>query len=160
MSLWPITLNTLTRGPPPMYWLGTSRWCLNPLCMLHFVWSYLFLAFTPFPLPPCLFDSIVRTGWCLYFVAWRMCGLLSSCSLPFIPSWTRRCLAKGPYLPTEPIFSFLASMGLSAIDLTISLYRAYYSFTFPFTSWYPMDLWVDVLVALAHFFINLLLRAS
>ena len=28
-------LNTLTRGPPPMYWLGTNRWCLGPLCILQ-----------------------------------------------------------------------------------------------------------------------------
>ena len=26
----------LTHGPPPMYWLGTCRWCLGPMCMLHF----------------------------------------------------------------------------------------------------------------------------
>ena len=33
----PHPLNTLTHGPPPMYWLGTNRWCLSPLYMLHFV---------------------------------------------------------------------------------------------------------------------------
>ena len=33
----PHPLNTLTCDPPPMYWLGTSRWCLGPLCMLHSV---------------------------------------------------------------------------------------------------------------------------
>ena len=43
--------NTLTRGLPPMYWLGTSRWCLDPLCMLHSVWICFFLAFTLFLLP-------------------------------------------------------------------------------------------------------------
>ena len=31
-----------------MYWLGISRWCLGPLCMLHSVWICLFLAFTLF----------------------------------------------------------------------------------------------------------------
>ena len=30
-------LNTLTCGPPPIYWPGTSIWSLGPLCMLHFV---------------------------------------------------------------------------------------------------------------------------
>ena len=30
------TLIPLTHGPPPMYWLGTSRWWLGPLCMLHY----------------------------------------------------------------------------------------------------------------------------
>ena len=32
----PHPLIPLTRGPPPMYWLGASRWCLGPLCMLYF----------------------------------------------------------------------------------------------------------------------------
>ena len=44
----PHPLNTLTYGLPPMYWLGTSRWCLGPLCMLHFVCVCFFLAFRPF----------------------------------------------------------------------------------------------------------------
>ena len=26
----------LTRGPPPLYWLGTGKWCLSPVCVLHF----------------------------------------------------------------------------------------------------------------------------
>ena len=82
----PCPLNTWTRGPPSMYWLGTSRWCLGPLCMLHFIWICFILAFTPFLLPPCLFESTVRFGWCLSLVVWRMCGLLGSCSLSFIPS--------------------------------------------------------------------------
>ena len=32
----PKPLIPLTRGPPPMYWLGTSRWWLGLLCMLYF----------------------------------------------------------------------------------------------------------------------------
>ena len=32
----PHPLIPLTRGPPFMYWLGTSRWCLGPVCMPHF----------------------------------------------------------------------------------------------------------------------------
>ena len=43
----PHPLNTLTCGPPPLYWLGTSKWCPQPLCMLHFVYVCFFLAFTP-----------------------------------------------------------------------------------------------------------------
>ena len=82
----PHPLNTLTYGPPPMYWLGKSRWCLGPLCMLHIVWICFFLAFTPFLLPSCLFDSTICSSWCLSLVAWRMCGLLGSCSLSFILS--------------------------------------------------------------------------
>ena len=47
----PHPLNTLTHDSPPLYWLGTSRWCPGPLCMLHFVWICFFLAFTLFLLP-------------------------------------------------------------------------------------------------------------
>ena len=93
-----------------------------------------FLAFSPFLLPSWLFYSIVRTGWCLSFMAWKTCGLLGSCSLPFIPSWTRRCLGKGLHLSVEPMFSSLVSIGLLVIDPAISLCRAYYSFTFLHTT--------------------------
>ena len=58
----PHPLKALTRGPPPMYWLGTNRWCSGSLCMLHFVLICFFLAFTAFLLPPCLFDSVVRAS--------------------------------------------------------------------------------------------------
>ena len=92
----PHPLNTLTHGPPLMYWLDTNRWCLRPLYMLHSVWICFFLAFTPFLLPPCLFDYVVRSGWCLSFVAWRMCGFLRSCSLPFIPSLDWALLGQRP----------------------------------------------------------------
>ena len=143
-----------------MYWLGTSRWCPSPLCMLHSIWIYFFLAFTPFLLSSCLFDSAVSTGWCLSFVAWRMRRLLGSYSLPFTPSWTGHYLGKSPHLPVEPMFSFSITVGLLATDSAISLHRAYYSFTSPFISCYPMGLWADVLVVPAHFFINLLLRVS
>ena len=33
----PHPLNTLNRVPPPMHWLGTSRWCLGLLYVLHSV---------------------------------------------------------------------------------------------------------------------------
>ena len=48
LTVKPHPLNTLTRSPPPMYWLDTSRWCLGPLCMLHSVCICFFLAFRPF----------------------------------------------------------------------------------------------------------------
>ena len=89
-----------------------------------------FLSFTPFLLPSWLFYFIVRTGWCLSFMAWKTCGLLGSCSLPFIPSWTRCCLGKGLHLSVKPMFSSLVSIGLLVIDPAISLCHAYYSFTF------------------------------
>ena len=66
----------------------------------------------------------------------------------------------GPHLPIEPMFSFSMSVGLLAIDHAISLHHTRYNFTFPFTSGYLVDLWVDIPAVLAHFFVNILLRAS
>ena len=156
----PHPLKALTRDPPLMYWLGTNKWCPSPLCMLHSIWICFFLTFTPFLLPPCLFDSVVRASWCLSFVAWRMCGLLGLYSLPFTPSWTGCCLDKSLHLPAEPMLSFPMTMGLLTVDPAISLHHACYSFTTLFISGYLVGLWVDAPAMLAHFFINLLLRAS
>ena len=103
----PHPLKPLTRGPPSMYWLGTSRRCLGPLCMLYSTWVCFVLAFTLFLLSPCLFDSALRTGWSLSFVVWRMCGLLGSCSLPFILSWTGRYWAKALFFLPSPCFPLL-----------------------------------------------------
>ena len=89
-----------------------------------------------------------------------MCRFLGSYSLPFTPSWTGHYLGKSPHLPIKPMFSFSMTKGLLATDSTISLHRAYYSFTSPFISCYPMGLRADVPVVPTHFFINLLLRAS
>ena len=83
---------------------------------------------------------------------------MGSCSLPFIPSWTRHCLGKCLHLFAEPMFSSLASMGLLIIDPAISLYRAYFNFTFPSTSCYPVNLWADISIMPIHFFINFLLK--
>ena len=80
----PHPLNTLTRGPPLMYWLGTSRWCLGPLCMLHSVWICFFLAFTPFLLPlHCLILLLILIDvyplWCEGCVGfWAHISFLSS----------------------------------------------------------------------------------
>ena len=119
-----------------------------------------FLVFTPFLLSPCLFDSAVRVGWFLSFVAWRMCGLLGSYSLPFTPSWTGRSLGKIPYLPAKLMSSFSMSMGFFVIDLAISLCCACCSFTSPFIACYPMDLRTDAPAVPAHFFFNLLLKTT
>ena len=119
-----------------------------------------FLVFPPFLLSPCLFDFSVHVGWCLSFMAWRMCGLLGSYSLPFTPSWTGRCLGKIPYLPPELMSSFSMSVGFFVIDLVILLCHACCSFTSPFIACYPMGLWTDAPAVPAHFFINLLLRTT
>ena len=66
----PYPLNTLTHGLPPMYWLGTSRWCLGPLCMFHFVWICFFLTFTPFSTAS-MFVWFYCTSW-LVFIS---CGM-------------------------------------------------------------------------------------
>ena len=134
----PYPLNPLTCGPPPMYWLGASRWCLGPLCMLHSVWICFFLAFTPFLLPLCLFDFVVRSGWCLSLVAWRMCGFLGLCSLPFISSldWVLLGWRPLPFCQAHALF-FPVFVGLLAMDLAIPLHRAYYSITSLFISCYP-----------------------
>ena len=58
------------------------------------------------------------------------------------------------------MFSFSISMGLLAIEPTISLHCAYYSFTSFFISCYPMGLQANAPTAPTHFFIHLLLRAS
>ena len=79
-------LNTLTRGSPPMYWLGISRWCPGPLYMLHFVWICFFLAFTLFLLPLyCLVLLLVLIDVILYDVkdAWAF-GLIFPSLHPFL----------------------------------------------------------------------------
>ena len=59
----------------------------------------------------------------------------------------------------SPCFFFLASVCLLAIDLAISLYCACYCFSSLFISCYPVGLQAYAPTVLAHFFINLLLRA-
>ena len=60
----------LTHGPPPLYQLGTSRWCLDPMCMLDFRLNP--LLFWSSCICHCLhvfFDSVVRFGSCLTLAA-------------------------------------------------------------------------------------------
>ena len=66
-----------------------------------------FLAFTPFVLLPCLFDSAICANWCLSFVAWRMCELLGSYSQAFILFWIGHCLSKSFIFLLSPCFHFL-----------------------------------------------------
>ena len=51
-------------------------------------------------------------------------------------------------------------MGHLTTDPAISLHHAYYSFISLFISCYLVGLWANAPAVLAHFFINLLLRAS
>ena len=130
------------------------------MCILHSIWICFFLAFTPFLLSPCLFDSIVRANWCLSFVAWRMCWLLGSYFLPFTPSWTGYCLGKSLHFPTEPVLFFLHNMGLLATNFAITLHHECYNFTSPFISCYLVGLRTYAPIVPTLFFINLLFRAS
>ena len=108
----PHPLNASTHDPPPMYWLGTSRWCLGPLCMLSLRLNFFFfLAFTPFLLPLHWFDSALRSSWCLSFVAWRTCGLLGLYFLSFILSWTGYRSSITLHLLAEPVLSLLYNRG-------------------------------------------------
>ena len=90
----PHPLNTLTYGLPPMYWLGTSRWCPSPLCKFHSVYVCFLLAFTPFLLLlHCLVLLCVLV--CVYPLWCEGCmSFLDSCSIPFIPSWVGYCPGK------------------------------------------------------------------
>ena len=120
-----------------------SFWPSHHFCFLHI----------------CLIMLYVLVGvyllWCEGCVGfWAHVPCLSSLL------WTGRCLGKGPYRLAEPMFFFLVFVDLLAIDPTISLHRACYGFTLPFTSCYPVNLWADIPTVPTHFFVNLSLRAS
>ena len=159
-SIWPLflliarlhPLNPLTYGPPPMYWLGTSRWCLGPICMIHSVWICFFLAFTPFLLPLCLFDFVVCSGWCLSLVVWRIYGFWGTRSLPFIPTldWVLLGWKPSPSCRTHVLF-FPVFVGLLAMDPTMPLHCAYYSITSLFYFLLLVGLWADAPTMPTHF---------
>ena len=58
------------------------------------------------------------------------------------------------------MLSFPMTVGLLTANPAISLHHAYYSFISLFISCYLVGLWANALAVPAHFFINLLLRAS
>ena len=112
-------------------------------------------------LPLCLFDSAVCFGWCFISCGvkdvWAF-GLMSPAFHPFLGlgiAWVKALI----FLQSLCSF-FPVSVGLLAVNPAISLHCACYSFTSLFISYYPMGLRADALVMPAHFFINLLLKAS
>ena len=88
-------LNTLTRDPPSMYWLGTKQ-----VVSWSFVHASLYLCLFLFGLHAisaalALSGSVVCISLCLSFIVWRIHGLLGSCLPPFIPSWAGYCPGEG-----------------------------------------------------------------
>ena len=94
------------------------------------VWICSFLAFKPFLLPSCLFDSTIRSNGCLTLVAWRTYRLLGSCSLPFTPSlgWALLGWRPSPSCLDHVLF-FLMFVGLLVEDLAMSLHCSFYIIT-------------------------------
>ena len=93
--------------------------------------------------------------WCEGCVGFRAHALCLSPLLRLGVAW-----AKSPRLLAEPMFSFSMFMGLLAIKPAISLHHVCHSFTSPFISCYSVGLQAGAPTVPAHFFINLLLRAS
>ena len=99
----------------------------------------------------------------MYWVIFISCGMMDVWAFgPMFPTFYPFLglgVACAKALPS-PCFFFLVSVCLLAIDLAISLYRACYSFSSLLISCYPVDLRAYAPTMPAHFFINLLLRAS
>ena len=66
----PYPLLPHTRGAPPLYWLGTGKWCLSLVNAPLPYESIAFLAFMCLTLPTDLFASAACSGACLTFMAW------------------------------------------------------------------------------------------
>ena len=120
--------------------------------LVLYVCSNFFLAFTPFLLPSCLSDSTVHSSWCLSLVAWRMCGLLNLCSLPFIPSsdWALLGWRPSPSYRAHILF-FPVSVGLFAMDPARPLHHACYNIISLLYFLFPVGLQADALAVPAHF---------
>ena len=153
MYPWECELTGLTKSSPQV-WRGHG---VTMLCKLCF-----FLAFTPFLLLSCLFDSTIRFSGCSSLVAWRMCGLLGSCSLSFILSldWVLLGQRSSSSCRAHVFLSCVRGpLGNWSCHITSSCLLQLYLFFF-FFSCYLVGLRADALAMPAHFFINLLLKAS
>ena len=60
LTVRPHPLLPRTRGPPPLYWLGTGKWYLSLMRAPLPYESIAFLTFMRLPLPIDLFDSTTR----------------------------------------------------------------------------------------------------
>ena len=112
-----------------MYWLGTSRWCLGPLCMLHFCLN-LFLSSLHTILAASMFVWFCCTFWWVF----NFCGMKDTWAFglmfPDFHSFPRLGIAWVKALTfLAHILFFSMSMGLLARDPTMPLHCSYYIIT-------------------------------
>ena len=149
----PHPLNTLTHSLPPMYQLGTSRWCPSPLCTFHFVCVCSFLAFTPFLLLLCYLVLLYILA-CVYPL-WHERYVGFWAHVFFLLSHPRLGI-----VPAKAHALFFMVMGLLAINLVILLHCVCHDLVLPLLLITPMGLLAGVPTILAHWPINSLQWAS
>ena len=81
----PHPLIPLTCGPPPMYWLGISTWCLGPLCMLHFHLNMFRSSLHAISVASMFVWFCYMFWWVFNSCSVKEIWALGSCSLPFTP---------------------------------------------------------------------------
>ena len=102
----------LTRGPPPLYWLGTGRWCLSLVCMLHFHLNPLFSGLHAFAIASAFVWFCCTVWYLLTLATWMIHGPFGFYSLHSISSSNWVLFGCGPfpsYLAHVPFC--LVSMG-------------------------------------------------
>ena len=168
----PHPLNPLTEGPPPMYWLGISRWCPGPyacatticVCLLslphHSCHSYVVLF--------CYAYWVVFVSYSVRGV-WAFGLTLHS----FVPSWTGYYLGKDICLYSPLGFHFCHSSSCpshgpcgfqSCHTNLLGLLSLYLGFLGSFTLSLPLTLLTGLLaiipIMLAHWACYLFLQAT
>ena len=82
-----------SHGPPPLYWLGTGKWCLSLVCASLLYESIAFLVFMHLSLLTDLSNFDPRFGACLTPVAWMSSWVFIPC-ISFL-LWAKHCLGVG-----------------------------------------------------------------
>ena len=105
-TIKPHPLNPLTEGPPPLYWLGTSRWCFSPYVSFTILIIYLLLL-PQHSYRSCLVSFYCVCWACAYLPRREGCMGFWACiaSLPFIIDWVMYRHKFLPFQPTELLFS-------------------------------------------------------
>ena len=126
----PHPLNPLTEGPPPMYWLGTNRWCPRPCACATTICVCLILL-------SC--HSCRSCNVLLYYVYWVLfvsCGVRGVWAFrltltSFVPPWTSTvrakastCIAHWASISAIPLLTL--AIGLMALSLAIRAYWVCY----------------------------------
>ena len=151
-TIKPHPLNPLTEGPPPLYWLGTSRWCFSPYVSFTILIIYLLLL----PQHSCrsCLVSVYCVCWACAYLPWREgCMGFWACiaSLTFLKDLVISGQKFLPFQPTELLFlsflfqlhlwacwlSFLPCWPIGFITSFLGLPRPIY---FAFTSYYARGL--------------------